>query len=310
MEIQKLTMEIQKLTFTTLSDIKYLPKGMALYESLKNTVKSKFQLYYLCLDDECFNKIKQLNLDDLIPINVEDFKKEVGSIIDRADTENCKWGDSWAKFCWSLTPFLCQYILSKKVNHCLYLDSDLYFHYSPEEILLFIGNKSCGIHTHKFRSYDEKTNPVGRYNVGMIYFKNDDIGKKISNFWVDMMINMPQQYKGVYDTCADQKILDLFDKHFDKNDISVFNENSGIAYLAPWTAGCYQYDGGHKFGCNGSVEKNIFTHFSHFTYDIQNNSWKSSYNGEWKPEDFHSEVKKYYENYFEEIKKVTEKYNL
>ena len=51
-----------KYNCCTLSDYNYLLKGLVLYDSLEKHNKEDFRLYYLCLDQKTYDKLKELNL--------------------------------------------------------------------------------------------------------------------------------------------------------------------------------------------------------------------------------------------------------
>ena len=60
--------------FCTYFDHCYLPRGLALYQSLKQHCSS-FQLWVLCLNQACYDVLSQLNLPDINLIALEDFER-------------------------------------------------------------------------------------------------------------------------------------------------------------------------------------------------------------------------------------------
>ena len=50
------------INICTLSDKNYFRYGLAMYDSLLEQCEQDFTLYYLCLDDETHDKLKEMNL--------------------------------------------------------------------------------------------------------------------------------------------------------------------------------------------------------------------------------------------------------
>jgi hypothetical protein len=53
------------MKFCTIADKNYLTKALAMYQSLTENLE-QFTLYFLCLDDETFLKLEQLELPNFI----------------------------------------------------------------------------------------------------------------------------------------------------------------------------------------------------------------------------------------------------
>ena len=51
-------------SFCTFFDSNYAAQGLSLYSSLKKYAANNFSLYILCLDDELFNRLKNMDLND------------------------------------------------------------------------------------------------------------------------------------------------------------------------------------------------------------------------------------------------------
>ena len=56
--------------FCTLSDVNFLPFGLALHNSLKNNLDDDFRLFYLCTDDASYHKLCNLNIDSIVPLSL------------------------------------------------------------------------------------------------------------------------------------------------------------------------------------------------------------------------------------------------
>lgn len=279
------------INIATLCDKNYLAKGLAMRQSLID-LGVEFTLYWLCLDRETHFILEDiLDHNDRIYLlsNLERDNSDLSVLRNNPET---RYGSQRDNYIWSLAPYFVNYILDREIDpndHLFYIDSDIYFYQSPQVILDVMGNKSIAIHTHRFGPNRKKLD-VGWYNVGVIGFKNDRVGKLVSNLWKHWVIDTSNPYYNEYGTCGDQKYLELFVEMFPKQ-VCVFDEEGSISHLAPWC-------------CELEDKPVVFFHFSHFQYDLKKNEWRDSIRGEWKPSR-HAHIKPYYESYFEVIKNVS-----
>lgn len=278
------------MRYCTLSDSKYIYQGIALMESL---LTDQDFMYYLCLDNESYNIIINYNINKGIPTNIyaiklQAFEMEVPELTEYKNTV------SYQNYCWALASHLSYYLLKRNNEPICYIDSDIYFFGDPNEIFKAIGNLSIGIHTHRFNH--DKPTKTGKYNVGVIYFKNDTVGTQCLEWWKDVVIN-PKGYED-YASCGDQKFLELFPPLFGATNIC---EIESIGHLASWNCHHHSYTD-NQIIWKGVHQDLIFFHFSHFTSDFKNNCYHTNHKGEWRPEN--TPAKKYYDAYFEVIKKV------
>lgn len=281
-----------------------MAKGIAMCKSI--FAKDEYAcIFYLCLDIESYNFIMDIENFNVLPIHIDDLEAEDLDKLKMGNKSN--YGTSYSQYCWALTPYFIWHLLNNETfwgkpnsaSEILYCDADLYFYESPQLIFDACKNKSVGIHTHGFGSYDPETNDVGEFNVGCVYFRNDETGKKIALWWKDCMLNLENEYAAKYGTCGDQKYLDLFIPLFGDHNIAVFDRdtNPKIKHGAPWNFGNYDFN---------AKQELLFNHFSHFKTDF-NGNWSSSDHGEWAPENIHPKVNEYYVNYNQ---KVTEENQL
>ena len=61
-------------TYCTLSDINYLDRGLALYQSLLDESKDSFELHYLCLDEQSYKKLIKLSLPQIVIHHVDELE--------------------------------------------------------------------------------------------------------------------------------------------------------------------------------------------------------------------------------------------
>ena len=173
------------INICALSDKNYLKFGMALYDSLLENCNEDFVLHYLCMDEETYNAIRSLNLDRLRPIAMSEIEQTEDFKTLKQNTVYNPAGDN--TYCWALASFFSEYLVNKlQLPDILYVDSDICFYNSVEDIYSKLSKKSIGIMLHR---HNEIGAYVGAYNVGLIYFKNDDPGYKCLKWWRDCVMN-------------------------------------------------------------------------------------------------------------------------
>lgn len=278
----------------TLTDSSYLAKGLTMRQSLID-LGVEHTVYWLCLDDETYNRI--FTLDNVEAYKLSNLEKIDSTLQKLKSNPATRYGGQRENYIWSLAPYFINFLLKNEIEpgeFITYIDSDIFFYNSPQIILDTIGERSVGIHTHRF-GLNRKKLDVGWYNVGVIVFKNDRAGRLISELWKHWMVDASNPYYDEYGTCGDQKYLELFVEMFPKQ-VCVFDEEGPISHLAPW--------------CTHLEDKPvIFFHFSHFVYSLEKNSWNDNvreWRGEWpewKPSR-HSHIRPYYELYFDKIKEA------
>jgi hypothetical protein len=97
-----------------------------------------------------------------------------------------------------------------KDGHVVYLDADLFFFDSPNQIFSDLGTGSIGIIEHKYNSsLEKKLQKYGQFNVGLVIFKHDQHGISLLTWYLDSCIDWcgDTPSKGRY---ADQGYLDQF----------------------------------------------------------------------------------------------------
>src|SRR4051812_41268317 len=115
------------LNFCTLFNVNYLAKGLAMYDSLAAN-NSSFHLYVFAFDDITYQIVTDKKLSNVTVIKLIDFESE--------DQLAVKPGRSVAEYCWTCTPFTIKYCIEKyQLDHCTYLDADLYFYADPQILI-------------------------------------------------------------------------------------------------------------------------------------------------------------------------------
>lgn len=291
-----------KLNVVTLSDYRYLPKGLCLYESLVET-GSDFKLHYLCLDMKSYEKLKSLSLK-----NIEVYSAD--ELADNNPTLKSLKNDDYWYFCMSSASFFMNRLFESGLNELTYADSDIYFHRSVNELVEIFGEKEIGIFRHRQFPLDNPR-PEGWYNVGVVHFKNEKFGKKTLQWWSDAVLN--RKYPELA-TCGDQKYLDMFPNMCPEECIFIDGE---VGHGAPWQWQLYNLDnfnntGKIKYGNQEQIM--YFTHFSQFSIDFDKKSYfPSTMHHQYTPFDMYENnisLKEIYQNYFNNLMKTHKKYDL
>lgn len=216
------------LNFCTLFDSNYLAFGMTMYNSLKKHCPD-FHLYIFAFDDKCFDVLTQMDLPNITPISLKDFEDE--------ELLAVKPTRSRAEYCWTTTPSTVLYILEKYgVDHCTYLDADLYFFSNPAALVEEMGSKSVLITEHRYSPKYASAVVNGIYCVQFMTFKNTQEGLKVLKWWRNACLEWcyDRLEEGRF---GDQKYLDDWTTRFPEA-IHVLEHLGGG--VAPWNV--QQYD--------------------------------------------------------------------
>jgi hypothetical protein len=212
---------MKKLNFCTLFDSNYLLRGLSLIDSLCRNENS-FHLYILAMDETAGNFLTQQAFPNVTVIKLADFETpEILSV---------KSSRSKGEYCWTCTPFVVDFCLDKfQLDHCTYLDADIYFFSSPRILIEEVGNKSVLITKHNYSPQYDQSEVSGIYCVQFMYFKNSQAGREALSWWKDRCLEWcyARYENGKF---GDQKYLDDW--------LTRFNEVHELEHLgggvAPW----------------------------------------------------------------------------
>ena len=221
------------INFCTLFDSNYLTRGLALYKSLEK-FSSGFNLYVVAFNEDCYQFLKKANLPNLIPISLKDFEDERLLTV--------KQSRSVAEYCWTCTPSVISYCIKRfGLSSCTYVDADVIFYADPQIILNEASNKSVIITEHRYTKEYDQSLTHGKYCVQFMYFKNDNNGLSVLNWWRERCIEwcFARLEDGKF---GDQKYLDNWPERF--TGIHVMKHEGGG--IAPWNVQqykCYKKEG-------------------------------------------------------------------
>ena len=277
--------------FCTYFDRNYLPKGLALYQSLKRNIEN-FRLWILCMDQETYKFLSLLNLPEANLISLDQFENEDTKLL------AAKRNRSRVEYYFTCTPSLPLFVFARDAQADLvtYLDADLYFFSSPLSIFEEIDDHSIAIIPHKFPPSLQYLEKNGIYNVGWLSFRRDEAGIACLERWRNQCLEWcyDRNENGRY---ADQKYLDDWPLSFEN---VVVLKHKG-ANLAPWNIS--NYDIRFEDGTIRVDEQNLI--FYHFQGLFQTRTWlyqisflEENYRANWVVR------RKLYSQYIEELTKI------
>ena len=194
------------LNFCTLFNKHYLIRGITMFESLK-TSQCIFHLYIFAFDLETYEILSKINDKYFTVISLAEFESD--------KLKNIKSSRTSQEYCWTCTPSVIYYVLSHfDLDHCIYLDADLYFFNSPKYLTDEMPqDRSVMITEHRYTKEYDQTSTSGKYCVQFIYFKNNLDGLYVLNWWKERCIEWC--FNRVEDgKFGDQKYLDNWTSQF------------------------------------------------------------------------------------------------
>jgi len=237
--------------FCTLFDSAYLTRGLAMYESLSVHCKN-FHLYIFAFDDLAYETLVSLHLEHATIISLEMFEDET---LKRLKEERTK-----GEYCWTCTPFVIRYAIARfGLEHCTYLDADVYFFADPSVLVDEMQDASVLITEHRYTPMYDQSATSGIYCVQFVTFKNDARGLNALSWWQNACREwcFARYEDGKF---GDQKYLDDWTTRFEGVHV-LQHLGSGVA---PWNIQQYSLmqEGSKLYG----IEKKTHTKFDVIFY--------------------------------------------
>lgn len=268
------------LNFCTLYNSNYAAKGLAMYWSLKR-VCPDFNLYVFAFDDVLAAVLKKMALANMTVITLAEFEDE--------ELLRVKPTRTAGEYCWTCSSSTVYYCLTHfNIDHCTYIDSDLYFYSNPQVLIDEMGNDDVLITSHRYSPQYQSEEKTGKYCIQFMTFKNTPNGMHILNWWrnacLDWCYNRYEDGK-----FGDQKYLDDWPTRFQ----GVHELEHLGGGVAPWNMQQYtfakqnkQYIGTetntgdtfslvffHFHACH-CYQKGWLREFNYQWYDWNQNSWQ------------------------------------
>ncbi|NDC23251.1 MAG: glycosyl transferase [Proteobacteria bacterium] len=219
-----------KQAFCTLFDIGFAPQGIALLQSIEKFMPEADRIV--------------LAMDEQVPVLL---RKVFGSsvhVIPLSDLEtpellNVKPTRSRGEYCWTLTPFLPDYVLRNfsNIDTVTYVDADVWFLSSPQLILneLQLSGKQVLITEHGYDPKYDQTQNCGRFCVQFTSFQRSEGAREVLDWWKSRCLEwcFARFEDGKF---GDQKYLDVWPDLF-ANSVHVYTKPQHT--LAPWNVEWY-----------------------------------------------------------------------
>lgn len=238
--------------YCTLFDKRFLPQGLALYDSLKRHSIQPFVLHVLAMDTECEELLKALELDSVRIVSLSVFEACAGM----GDIRSTR---TWQEYCWTCASNLMRYIMgfTSVGDLVTYLDADMMFFADPEAIFTEIGSRSIAVTPHRFTSQNrQRLEGNGRFNVSWVSIKNSGIGRKCVELWARQCREWCF-YRNDGARFGDQKYLDAWPDLYPFEVCEIQNIGAG---LAPWNLANYELTAGPLV----DAQPVIFFHYHEF----------------------------------------------
>jgi hypothetical protein len=236
--------------FCTYFDRNYLPRGLALYQSLRRHCRA-FKLWVLCMDRISHEALTMLELPDVHAIALADYERDDKALLE------AKQNRTLIEYYFTCSPSLPLFILDnhRDVDLITYLDADLFFFADPTPVFDELGDRSIGIIGHRFPASLRGLERFGVYNVGWLSFRRNAQALTCLRWWRERCLEwcFDRYEDGRF---ADQKYLDDWPERF--QGVAVLQHKG--ANLAPWNLARYTLS---THGDNVMVDEQslIFFHF-------------------------------------------------
>ena len=246
-----------KRHYCTYFDKNYLVKALAMIESLSMHEKGEFVLFAVCLDELTRLTMEKLHLPNVIAVPLHEIERN-----DR-QLQAAKKNRTLVEYYWTLTPTVIERIfeMAADAEVVTYLDADLFFYSSPDPIFRELSGNSVLIHGHRFSPELAELETYGKYNVGLLCFRNDSSGRQALDWWRDRCIEWC--YDRIEDgKYGDQLYLNDWPERFANTRVL---ENIG-AGVAPWNHAQYGYSCTQQGNVLVDAMPLVFYHFHAFTF--------------------------------------------
>lgn len=213
--------------YCTYFDRGFLIQGVALWRSLA-AHETTFVLWVLALDDFTAEILREFDDGSLRIVSVTELERS------DVDLAAAKSNRTRVEFYFTLSPCWPRWILGRhpEVSQVTYVDADMFFFGSSAAIFeqMDAAGASILVTEHRFLPWQRHYEQHGKFNVGILSFRNDEAGRGCLDDWRARCLAWcyDRMEDGKY---ADQKYLDDWPGRFG-NALLVLN-HAGVN-LAPW----------------------------------------------------------------------------
>lgn len=213
--------------YCTYFNIGYLNRGIVLFRSMERFIPN-FQLEVLCFDDDTYEFLSKHSFRGVTPVRLVDFENRHPELVAVKPTR------SRGEYFFTTTSTWTLDVIKRhpEMESVTYLDADMKFFSSPQSVFDQMTKKDILICDHNFERNSEKNMPYGRFNVGWLTFRNNQVGLDCLTRWAQDCVDWC--YDRLEDgKFADQKYLDAWPE--------MYGDHLAIAPktldLGPWGIG-------------------------------------------------------------------------
>ncbi|PTY03777.1 hypothetical protein DB347_21340 [Opitutaceae bacterium EW11] len=240
--------------FCTYFDRNFLVQGMALADSVRRNDPSSV-LWVLCLDDFSRDYLAELGEPRIRPVALAELEAH------DPELRSAKSRRTRVEYYFTLSPCWPRHLLRTVpgLNRITYLDADMYWFASPCEALEEIGDGSVLITEHRHPDFLRHHRRFGRFNVGLLSFRNDAVGIACLEWWRNRCLEWCED-RVDGNRYADQRYLDQWPARYGA--AVRISRRAGVN-LAPWNwAGHHYHCAAHRVFVDGQPLE-LF-HFARF----------------------------------------------
>lgn len=217
--------------YVTLFDATFLPQGLCLHHSLVRH-GGNFQLWVLCLDQECLETLQRLALPRMRLLDLR--------CLETPELLAVKPGRSRAEYCWTITPFSIGWVLAAapEAKRVTYLDADVFFLKSPSAIFKEMEESGAAvvITEHGYAPEYDQTLTSGRFCVQFVVFLRGS-GERVLHWWCERCLEW------CYARCeegkfGDQKYLEHFSEVLPGKILEICHDPR---FQGPWNAAIFGF---------------------------------------------------------------------
>ncbi len=191
-------------TFCTYCNSGYLDRTLVLLESMRRWIPA-FRLHVLAFDDGVIEYFTRRNDPDVLVERLADFETR------NPDVAAVKTARSRAEYFFTCTPAWIHDVIERhpEIDVLAYLDADLCFFAPSDAVFAALGDRAILVTEHDFAPRQSGALSCGRFNVGLLAFRNAPTGRACVRHWRDQCVAwcFDRQEDGKF---ADQKYLDAW----------------------------------------------------------------------------------------------------
>ena len=186
----------------------YLSRGIVMLRSLARFARD-YVVEVLCFDEETHAFLSKYDFGSVIPVPISEFESRHPELTAVKPTR------SRGEYFFTCTSSWTLDVLNRHTESSIviYLDADMKFFNSPDSILESMSDKDIIICDHNFERDYERQAEHGRFNVGFVAFRNNEVGMDCLSRWASDCIDWcyDRAEDGKY---ADQKYLDAWPERY------------------------------------------------------------------------------------------------